>query len=251
MKAVRNVTIDNCVITGANRGLAFMVFMGGLLENVVVSNLIVECVRYDWFWWGDGDPIYINLIKLSEHQPNVDESTEPPAGIIRNILIKNVLAKGYGTNLIHGHRDSLLENVTLDNVRLSVAHDPYGSPRKMENAIVVENARNLHLKDFEIVWEEPYSDQWKSAITVDNVYGLTLDGVSARQAPNETEAPAILLNKVNGAVVKNCQAQKGTGTFLQFKGKDIKNILLRENDTQEARVVYDAVDGMDRKEIKE
>ena len=250
-KAIRNVTIDNCVITGANRGLAFMVFDGGVLENVVLSNLTIECIRYDWFWWGDGDPIHFNLIKRSEIDANIDKSKEPPVGIIRNILVKNILAKGYGTNLIHGHRDSMLENVRLENIRLAIAYDPHGSPRKMENAVVIENARNLSLKDFEIVWEEPYSDQWQSAITVDNVYGLTLDSVSARQAPSETEAPAILLQKVNGAVIRNCQAQEGTGTFIQFQGEDTKSILLSNNDTRAARVVYDTVDGMDRKEIKE
>ena len=56
--AVRNVVIDNCVITDSNRGIAFMTFDGGDVENVVISNCTIDCRRFDWFWWGDGDPIY-------------------------------------------------------------------------------------------------------------------------------------------------------------------------------------------------
>jgi hypothetical protein len=51
-----NMTIDNCVITDCNRGIAFMSFDGGSVENVVLANLTIECRRFDWFWWGDGDP---------------------------------------------------------------------------------------------------------------------------------------------------------------------------------------------------
>jgi polygalacturonase len=57
MNSVRNVTVDNCVITGSNRGIAFMVYDGGYVENVVLSNLIVNTQRFDWFWWGNGDPM--------------------------------------------------------------------------------------------------------------------------------------------------------------------------------------------------
>jgi polygalacturonase len=238
-KAIRNVVIDNCTITGANRGLAFMVFDGGVLENVVLSNLTIECVRYDWFWWGDGDPIHFNLIKRSEIDANMDKSKEPPIGIIRNVIVSDVIARGYGTNLIHGNVDSPLEDVTLENVRLTVAYDPNGSPRKMEHAVVVENARNLRLKDFEINWEQPFSDKWQSALTFQNVQGLLLDGVSARQAPNGTRAPAILFNDVDGAVIRDCQAQQGTGIFLHFKGAGTKNIFLHRNDTHHAKKVFD------------
>lgn len=248
-KAIRNVNIDNCTITAANRGLAFMVFDGGVLENVIISNLTIECIRYDWFWWGDGDPIHFNLIKRSEIDPNMDKSKEPPVGKVRNVILSNIIARGYGTNLIHGHPNSLLENVTFDNVHLTIAFDPQGSPRKMENAVVVENARNLRLKDFEIIWEEPYSTKWESALTIDNVKTLILDEVSACQAPNGTESPAIVFKNVDGAIVKNCVAQEGTGTFLHLSGKGTQNIILRDNDTLEAQIPFNRTSRVSKKKI--
>ncbi len=75
--AIRNVVVDNCVITGSNRGIAFMVFDGGVLENVIVSNCTVECRPFDWFWWGDADPIHFNCIQRGEIDPNVARTQQP------------------------------------------------------------------------------------------------------------------------------------------------------------------------------
>ena len=64
--AVRHVTISNVVITNSNRGLAFMVFDGGIVEDVVIDNVTIDTRRFDWFWWGDGDPIHFNIKRRSE-----------------------------------------------------------------------------------------------------------------------------------------------------------------------------------------
>ncbi len=205
MNAARNVVIDNCVITGSNRGIAFMVFDGGIIENVVLSNLTIECVRFDWYWWGDSDPLHFNLITRSEIDPNIDKSKEPKIGKIRNILLRNIFARGVGANLIHGSVDSPLENITFENVRLTVASDP-GSPlQKSGHAITIENARNFRLKDVEIVYEDPVSDEWQSALFAQNVNGLTLDSVTAQAAPNNNHAPAVEFKNVEGVDIRSCK----------------------------------------------
>jgi hypothetical protein len=47
---VRRDAVDNGVITGANRGIAFMTFDGGNTSDVVLSSLTLDCRRFDWFW---------------------------------------------------------------------------------------------------------------------------------------------------------------------------------------------------------
>lgn len=233
--AIRNVTIDNCVITDSNRGIAFMVFDGGLVENVVISNLTIECRRHDWFWWGDGDPLHFNLIQRSEIDANMDKAKEPPVGVMRNILLSNIIAHGPGPCRIHGHLNSPLENVTFENVRLTVDGDPESPWQKAPNALTIENARNIQLKDVAINWETPSLDHWRSALVVDNVQGLTLDGVSARPSPVAPAAPAVTLQNVDGAVVRNCQAQAGTGTFLRVAGDATQEVVLWGNDLRRAQ----------------
>src|SRR5262249_17370803 len=110
---VRRVTVDNCVITDSNRGIAFMTFDGGDVTDVVPSTLTLDCRRFDWFWWGDGDPIsFMVRRRYRELHPELDRE-EPPPGSIRNVLITHVIARGCGTSRISGHPDNWLDGIRL------------------------------------------------------------------------------------------------------------------------------------------
>jgi polygalacturonase len=193
-KAVRRVAIDNVVITNSNRGLAFMVFDGGIVEDVVISNVTIETPRFEWFWWGDGDPIHFNIKRRSEVD-GTKKPNEPPAGIIRNVTIQNVIAHGTGTSEINGHPDSWLENVTLDDVKLFLAEDPNGGYQHTSTALKLHHARNFTMRNVEVHWEKPHSPKWQNGLTVEDVSGLILDGVRI-DAPPGSNAPAIKMNRV-------------------------------------------------------
>jgi polygalacturonase len=235
---IRNVTIDNCVITASNRGVAFMTFDGGAVENVVLSNLTIDTVRYEWFWWGDGEPFHFNIRKRSEVHANWPPEKDRPAGAIRNVKIQNVVARGHGSSVCNGHPDSWLEGVSFENVRLTVAHDPQAPYDKAVHGLLFRQARDLRLRDVEVVWEEPGSDKWASGLAFDEVEDLVLDGVRSVQAPGAAAAPAILLNQVDTALIRDCRAAPGTGTFLLFTGEGTRDILLERNDLRRARLPY-------------
>lgn len=248
---IRNVTIDNCVITDSNRGIAFMTFDGGPVENVVLSNLSISCVRNDWFWWGDGEPFHFNIRKRSEVHANWPKQKDRPAGAIRNIKIQNVIARGFGSSVCNGHPDSWLDGVAFENIKLFIAHDPKAAYDKAVDALVFKQARNLRLRDVEIVWEgAPYA-RWRSGLAFDEVDGLTLDGVRARPSPAAAGAPAILLERVKDAVIRGCRAEAGTGTFLLFSGPGVRDVVLAGNDFRRARVPFTCAAGADPKEIRE
>jgi len=203
LNAIRNVTIDNCVITGSNRGIAFMVFDGGVVENIIISNMAIECKRFDWFWWGDGDPLHFNLIQRSEIDPNIDKTKEPPVGKIRNVRIQNIFARGIGACLIHGHKESPLENITFENVRLEIVSDADSPLQKSPYALTIENAKTIRLEDFEIVWESPVAQAFRSTLMVENVHDLILDTVFAKPVPNGSNEPAVVLKSVDGLLERN------------------------------------------------
>jgi hypothetical protein len=247
---VRNVTIDNCVITDSNRGIAFMTFDGGPVENVVLSNLTIDAVRNDWFWWGDGEPFHFNIRKRSEVHANWPKDKDRPAGAIRNIKIQNVIAHGYGMSVCNGHPDSWLDGLTFENVKLTIAHDPKMPYDKAVQAIRFELARNLRLRDFEVVWEGPRYSQWQSALAFEDIKGLTLDGVTARQAQDGGAASAILLRRVEDAMIRNCRAAEGTGTFILLSGPGTKGIALTGNDFRRAKTPWALADGVSEKPIE-
>lgn len=238
MNCVRNVTVDNCVITNSNRGIAFMVFDGGYVSDVVISNLTIECRRHDWFWWGDGDPFHFNIKRRSEVHPQIKWENEPAAGSIRNVLIRNVIAHGKGSSVINGHPNSWLDGITFENIKLFLSTDTTVAYDKAVNAFKFQMAKNLRLRNIEIFWEKPESKNWESALYVEDVKGLEIDGFSGRQAKLGSVVAAVALNRVEGVTVRDCQAHAGTETFLQVTGKTSGDIYLVGNDFRQARTPY-------------
>jgi hypothetical protein len=240
MNCIRHVTVDNTVIRDSNRGIAFMVFDGGYISDVVLSNLTIECRRHDWFWWGDGDPIHFNIKRRSEVD-GAPHANEPPAGSIRNVLIQNVVAHGQGTSLIHGHPDSWLDGVSLHNVKLFVSNDPDSPLQKTVDAMQIRWARNLRLQDVEVIWDKPASPKWQSALRVEDARDLELDGF--RGKPAAAGAPAIRFTDVDGAAVRNSNAAPGTELFLDVAGAASRAIRLFGNDLGGAQVPYRVGEG--------
>jgi hypothetical protein len=237
---VRDVAIDNCVITDSNRGIAFMDFDGGYVSDVVLSNLTIECTRRDWFWWGEGDPLHFNVRRRNEIDPRLTAESQPPAGSIRNVLIRNVVARGFGTSTIQGHPTKPLENVTIDGLALHLSRDPAAPYETADHALALRYAKNFHLRDVEVFWDDPVSPSWKSALDVDSVQGLVLDGFVARQGDPSGKAPAIALRRVERAVLRDCTAADGTAEFLHLGGGANRDIQLIGTDLRRARVQFAA-----------
>jgi polygalacturonase len=198
--AVRRVTISNVVITNSNRGLAFMVFDGGIVEDVVISNVTIDTRRFDWFWWGDGDPIHFNIKRRSEVD-GTKRDNEPAAGIIRNVTISNVIAHGQGTSALQGHPDSWLQGIRLNHVRLFVSHGPDAPYESTIAAMTLKYARDVAFDDVEIAWEQPHASTWQTALVVDQVQDLTLDDMRIDTAPG-SDQPALQLNDADGVLIR-------------------------------------------------
>lgn len=230
MNAVRKVTIDNCVITNSNRGLAFMVFDGGIVSDIVISNLTIECRRHDWFWWGDGDPFHFNIKRRSEVHKHVKFENEPPAGTIRNVLIQNVVARGKGSSMMNGHPTSWLDGITFDNVKLFLSSDTSVAYDKAVHALDFQMVKNLKLRNFEVFWESPSSKRWQSALTIDDANGVEIDNFSGTPAIRGSDIPAIALTNVEDAVIRNSVVRDGTRVFLGLAGSRTSDIVLQGND---------------------
>jgi hypothetical protein len=199
-KAVRHVVISNVVITNSNRGLAFMVFDGGIVEDVVIDNVTIDCRRFDWFWWGEGDPIHFNIKRRSEIDGRHYEN-EPAAGMIRNVTISNVIAHGQGTSAIQGHPDSWLEGIRLNHVRLFMSHAEDAPYETATAAMTLKYARDFAMKDVEIRWDEPRSNTWQSGLIVDQAQIVLLEGVRIDAAP-ESDQAVLRINDTDGIAVR-------------------------------------------------
>jgi polygalacturonase len=216
--AVRRVTISNVVITNSNRGLAFMVFDGGIVEDVVIANVIIDTRRFDWFWWGDGDPIHFNIKRRSEVD-GVKRDHEPAAGIIRNVTISNVIAHGQGTSAMQGHSDSWLQGIRLNHVRLFVSHSADAPYESTTAAMTLKYAHDVAMSDVEISWEKPYATTWQTGLMVDQVQDLLLDGTRIDATPG-SDQPVLQLSDVDGVLVR--QSRIGSVHVTGSKSRSVR-----------------------------
>ena len=238
--AVRNVLISNSIINNSNRGLAFMTFDGGYVRDVLVSNVTIDTRRFDWFWWGDGDPFHFRSLRRKEINREKPLPTDPPAGVIRDVKLQNIIAHGKGTSNIEGHPDTWLDGIDMENVKLYISSDPRADYNKGNAAMKVRWARNFKMRNVEVVWEDPIPQNWQNALDFQDVSGVELDNVSARQSRAGETAPAVTFDQAQDVVVRNSRPQEGTGTFLNFKGDKTQRVVLRDNDFRRSKVPYRA-----------
>jgi len=120
----RNIVISNCVIKPSAQlrtiygksagigGLAMEVVDGGIMENVSVSNLIID---------GPEVPLFIRLGNRA--RKHVDTASTPGLGKIRNISISDVVATSAGITgcSFSGIGKALISNISLRNISIEFA----------------------------------------------------------------------------------------------------------------------------------
>lgn len=113
---IRNVTISNCIIRESNRGLCFMCDEEcAIVENVRISNLIVDTRVRAGNWWGNGEPIYLMALKHDYHLPAGQKPDTSSDCAIRNVYIDGVTCMGENAIGIVGN-GSNIQDVTLRNI---------------------------------------------------------------------------------------------------------------------------------------
>jgi hypothetical protein len=162
------------------------------------------------------------------------------------VLIRDVIAHGKGRCLLRGHPEQWLEGIRLDNVRLFISSDPKAGYDTPGGAITLKHARDVSFKDVEVVMEEPTSKRWTSTLVVEDAADISLDGFRGT-LPKGSKAPAVSLERVDGAVVRDSRAMAGTGTFLSA-GAGVKDVVLMHNDL---RAAANTAGGKSAKQVKE
>lgn len=110
---IRNVILNNLIIYGTNRGLAFFAGDGGSIENITASNIQMDTALFAGAWWGKGEPLVI--------------CTADSTGTIKNISVTNVTANAQNGVIIAGQNGSI-KNVTLSNWNITLN---YGGNRPL------------------------------------------------------------------------------------------------------------------------
>lgn len=113
---VRNVTISNCVIYDSHRGICFMASTDtGLIENVLINNVLIDTRIRCGNWWGNGEPICMfALYHHFEHYLNPAPDRKLPVNI-NNVQFRNISCKGENLIGIVG-KDNNIQNISIDGL---------------------------------------------------------------------------------------------------------------------------------------
>ncbi len=113
---VRNVAITNCIIRESNRGLCFMCTSnGGVVENVRVSNCLIDTRIRAGNWWGNGEPIFLMAVRHDFHLPPDQNPKRETAYAMRGIHIDGVICTGENAIGVVGENGNI-RDVELRNI---------------------------------------------------------------------------------------------------------------------------------------
>jgi len=187
----RNIAITNCVFEHC-RGLALEQVDGGILEDVVISNVAMHHVV--------NAPIFIRL------GARLRSPDARGPGHVRRILIENITAwnasRDHGI-ILAGLRERPIEDVVLANLQFHYEGggtteqaarivpeyekdypDPYNFGTMPAWGLFARHVKNLRLRDVDLRLLTPDA---RPAVHLENVTGLRVDGTTA--LPDGVHAP--------------------------------------------------------------
>lgn len=185
----RNILISNCTVKPSEcltepvfktprmgqAGIALEIVDGGVMEGVIVNNIIIE---------GTECPVFVRLANRA--RKHIEEAAEPPLGKMSNIRISNVTAYNTGnySSSITGVPGAKIENIVLDNIRIINK----GGLREGEYIAGFAN-----VTEREKAYPEPggWGNLPSSGFFIRHVKEITLSDITLRSLNKESRIPLI------------------------------------------------------------
>ncbi|MCK5462938.1 MAG: right-handed parallel beta-helix repeat-containing protein [Bacteroidales bacterium] len=220
---IRNCVFSNLVIYESNRGLGVFSRDAGSIENILFSNITIQNRLHSGHWWGNGEPIHVSAIK---------QDPEIPAGPVKNIRFRNIIAESESGIVIYGTKVSPIKNVLLENVSIRLKAGKYSTTyggnfdlRPVYNtnlgifkhdipAVYSQQTEGLKIKEFTVSWDKDLPDYMTHAIYCTDFSNLTLDGFYGASA--RPGLAAIELANGEEVVLKNLRLSDKSRKLLQL-----------------------------------
>ena len=198
---VKKITISNCVFDGTDRGIRIKSARGrgGVVEDIRVSNIIMKNIKDQAF--------VLDMQYAKTKEEPVSERT-PRFRNIRysNITILNAKSVGF----INGLEELPIENISFTDIHADA-----------ENGFTIQKATGISFHNVQI------NTSKGASFKINDASNIELDNVKSEKPISNV--PVISLTNVLDAYIHNSWAAKNTDIFLQVKGSQTKNIILKYN----------------------
>ncbi|HVU35102.1 MAG TPA: glycosyl hydrolase family 28 protein [Opitutaceae bacterium] len=158
---VRRVTVSNLVIHDSQRGILLQAGDGGWVEDVAMSNIVMDTHMFAGAWWGKGEPLVITT----------GDST---SARIRDVTISHVRASAENSIVIIGRHQNI-SDITLDDWSVRYGYSPNSPLYGRYFDVAPAAPRPSPLNEGHMPW-----------IYADSVAGLHLRNMSHRLRDGET-----------------------------------------------------------------
>jgi hypothetical protein len=231
-RPTENVSIANCTVNRAHGAVTLGSEIAGGIHNVVADNItcrntdigvriksrrgrggFVEDVRFNnWTMEDVGEAINVTLdYQMEGEKKSGEEPVSERTPRFRNIAISGMTVKGAKLAMdIVGLPEMPISGLRISDV---VASAKFGLRAALTDGL------ELH--------QVQVNSENGPAFLIQSSRELELDGVTTRKPL--ADMPVLRLENCAGAIVRDCRAFAGTGTFLSVPAGELKNLKLEGN----------------------
>jgi polygalacturonase len=203
---VKKIAISNCIFDGTERGIRIKTARGrgGVVEEIRVDNIIMKNIK---------EQAIVLDMQYAKTQPEPVSERTPQ---FRNIHFSNITAETNQAIFINGLAEMPVTDISFNDIQF---HANTGATIKMANGIEFNNVK--------------INTKQGAAISAENVQDLTINNVKTMTPLSGS--PVISLNNTGNVFLYNCSPVKGTEVFLQLKGNETKDIVIKGNNFRFAK----------------
>ncbi|MCD7755043.1 MAG: glycosyl hydrolase family 28 protein [Firmicutes bacterium] len=162
----RNIVVENCVVTRANRGISLQLRDKGNIENVAFHNIAIQTHLFKKeVFWGQSEPIAITVLP---------RKADTAVGKVRNVSFTGIQCDGENGILLYGNVPGAISGITFDHVSVSLR-------------AITEHEKGHH--DLRPAYGYDYTEQGLHYVYAHNVSGA--DFQSCRFQADSALAPQI------------------------------------------------------------
>jgi polygalacturonase len=197
---VKKITISNCVFDGTDRGIRIKTARGrgGIVEEIRVDNIIMKNIREQ--------AIVLDMQYTRTSSEPVSERTPQ----FRNIHFSNITAQTNQAVFLNGLAEMPIEDISFNDIQFDA-----------QTGITIREAKNIAFHQVRV------TTRLGPALTAENLSGLEVDGLKTLNPMKDI--PLLSLVNVQDAYIHNCLPVSGTDLFISAKGKDTRDIVIKNN----------------------
>jgi len=198
---INDIIFENCKIKSSCRGLNIQLRDNGIVSNIVFRNIEFVSRYHSNPWWGRGEAISFTAIP---------RNNDTNIGKISNVIVKDVKGKSENSIRINGTKESIIENVLLENVSLEIGRwtnykgglfdnrptNVYEPIEYCDNpAISIKYANDVKIMNSSVKWIDNLPEYFSNAIKVEKSSNIKIKDFNGKAAHPDKYEDIIFLKE--------------------------------------------------------